>query len=100
MLFNVRRLAVLSASLGLTTADCRLSNGGTTAPASGDQLCLPQSENSWTFSMYLSEVDVFTFDGGDLNAGNVKGNEFIINDNACNVNGTYGTSPNSDCGVP
>lgn len=99
MLQTFPQLAVISASLCLAAANCQLPSDGTSAPASGSQLCVPEGEGTSTAAMYINDVEIPT-GADDPNSGNVSSNESIIYDNGCNVQGVYGTEPNSNCGTP
>ncbi|KAI1409301.1 hypothetical protein F5Y13DRAFT_193542 [Hypoxylon sp. FL1857] len=88
----------------LTSAHCQLSNKLTKSnppPEPKAELCRPQGEGQWTFSMDVHEVDVPTFDSGAVWAGLVQGNSFMIYDNACVLKGVYEPgAEGNDCGIP
>ncbi|KAI1136540.1 hypothetical protein F5Y05DRAFT_415313 [Hypoxylon sp. FL0543] len=100
----IKVLATALALTGLATADCQLSNQLTDSnppPEPKAELCQPQGEGQWTFSMDVHGVDVPTFDSGAVWAGLVQGNSFMVYDNACVPKGVYSPgAQGNDCGVP
>lgn len=98
------RIASLLAITGLATtalADCLLENKVDVTDRDDyheEELCTPQGEGDWTFSMYTSEVEVPTFNGGNPNAGYRSSKAFLIYDEGCELRGVY--APGHDCGTP
>ncbi|OTB00461.1 hypothetical protein M426DRAFT_65802 [Hypoxylon sp. CI-4A] len=102
-----RFISIITASLAmssLVTADCQLGNqlsDSNPPPEPKAELCEPQGEGVWTFSMDVNELGVPTFDSEAIWAGLVSGSSFIIYDNTCTAKGVYDPGDEgNDCGTP
>lgn len=97
--------ALLSSLPATITADCQLKNTAVTDGKSGTvetnwDLCKPQGEGDWTFSMILSDRDFPTFSSGSPWAGYTSSAAFAIYDNTCALRGSYNPDQDNECGVP
>ena len=96
-------LAATLALLNLATADCQLQNGvnpdDPPTIETRQELCLPQGEGAWTFSLTNSQISFPTFDGDNALAGVAGSYTWLMYDNTCTLRGAYGSGDN-DCGTP
>lgn len=104
MLRAITSLAAALAAVKPVSAACHLPNAvdnGVGGVETHSQLCIPQGAGDWTFSMYLDEVSVPTFDADNPLAGVVSTAYFYIYDESCTRRGAYSMSGHgNDCGIP
>lgn len=90
------------AALAGSAAACNLANSMKTAPKTPEtrkQLCIPQGEGDWTFSMDVGVTVLPDFSTENPLAGLVGSKFFVIYDNYCVPRGVYAPSGN-ECGKP
>ncbi|KAJ4145186.1 hypothetical protein LMH87_004042 [Akanthomyces muscarius] len=92
MLPRIATMTAAMAVIGLADARSVLKNllkEPTKTPEHRKQLCIPQGEGDWTFTLNANEIDVPTFDAANPWPGLVDYRAFIIYDNNCIAHGVY-----------